>query len=168
MSSKCKVIRELILTDYIDNEMDDKRKTSLNIHFARCAECRDFYEQVTEVVVKPFAGADRLSIPESIWQNINQAIAAKQQKETGFLAGLFRKLKSFTSIPKPAFAISTVMALVLIAGVAVKFRLDSREAPEKAAQGQMEYYSAYLTEIPLGMLVNDEAGLGTSIEEYFL
>ena len=156
MNYKCKKIRELILTDYLDNEISDKDKTRLNIHFARCKDCKEFYERVKLNLAQPFAAADKANLPEFIWQNVKQAIVTEQQEKP-----------SIIFVRRPAFAISTVMALVIIAVVMAKFKLDSQENLKSTAQGQMEYL-AYSVETPVGMLVSDESGLGTSIETYFL
>ena len=45
----CKKIRELILTDYIDGEADEKTKMSVNAHVAECAECKELLSSVQKI-----------------------------------------------------------------------------------------------------------------------
>ena len=59
----CEKIKELIITDYIDNEMSDEKRIRLNIHFSRCQECKEFFETVKNTVVKPFANAKKIEPP---------------------------------------------------------------------------------------------------------
>jgi predicted anti-sigma-YlaC factor YlaD len=167
MNIKCKEIRELILTDYLDNEISDKNRIRLNIHFARCKDCKEFYERVKLTLVQPFNGLEKQIPSESVWQNVKQSIVVEQQERPGVVFSLLNKLRSLIFVRRPAFAISTVMALVLIVGVVIKVGLNSNEGLSGSAQGQMEN-SAYSIEMPFAVLANGDYSLGTSIEEYFL
>ena len=62
----CEKIKELILTDYIDNEMDDEERIRLNIHFAHCQECKEFFETVRNTVVKPFSSVKKIDSPKDM------------------------------------------------------------------------------------------------------
>lgn len=152
----CKMIRELIFTDYIDNEISDKDKIRLNIHFANCRECKEFSERVKNAVVEPFAGTKKMEPPEFIWHRVRETIVAKQEEKPSFVF----------SIPKPALAMSALMALVLIVMLATALRFSNKQTgANKESQGE---YSIYSLETPSSALLNNDAGFGTSIEDNFL
>jgi len=163
----CEKIKELILTDYIDNEMNDEEKIGLNIHFARCRGCKEFFETVKNTVVKPFANAKKIEPSGFIWRRVKEAIIAKQQKKLDFAASILEKLKSVFYIPWPALAISTIMALVLIVVLMTTLKFSNKEVLETNKEEQAEY-SAYSIETPVSALLNNDDGFGTSIEKYLL
>jgi len=163
----CEKIKELILTDYIDNEMNDEEKIRLNIHFARCQGCKEFFETVKNTVVKPFANAKKIEPPGFIWHRVKEAIMAEEQKKSGFVAGILEKLKSAFYIPKPALVMSTIMALVLIVVLMTTLKFSNKEALETNREDQAEY-STYSIETPVSALLNNNDGFGTLVEKYFL
>jgi len=163
----CKKIKELILTDYIDNEMSSEEKIRLNIHFARCPGCRKFFDTAKNTVVKPFADAKRIVLPEFIWSRVKESIMAGQQKKAGFLVGVLEKLKPFFYIPRPALAVSTIMALAVIAVLTTTSRFNNKEGLKTDSEEQPEY-STYSIEAPVSSVLNNGGGFGTLVEEYFL
>ena len=152
----CEKIKVLLLTDYIDNEISDKEKIRLSIHLANCRECQEFSETIKSTVVKPFVNAKKIEPPGFIWQRVKEAIIAKQQEKPSFVF----------SIPKPALAMSALMALVLIVMLATALRFSNKQTgANKESQGE---YSIYSLETPSSALLNNDAGFGTSIEDNFL
>jgi len=163
----CEKIKESILTDYIDNEMNDEERMRLNIHFARCRRCKEFFETVKNTVVKPFANAKKIEPPAIIWHRVKEAVMAKQQKKLGFVASMLEKLKSAFYVPKPALAMSTIMALVLIVVLTTTLKFSNKEASETNREDQAEY-STYSIETPVSAFLNNDSGFGTLVEKYFL
>jgi hypothetical protein len=163
----CEKIRDLILTDYIDNQTNDEEKMRLIIHFARCPGCREFFETVKNTVVRPFANAKKIEPPGFIWQRVREAIIAKQQKKLGFVASLLEKLKSVFYIPKPVLIISTITTLTLIIVLTTTLKFSNKEALETNREDQTEY-STYSIETPVSALLNNDDGFGTLVEKYFL
>ena len=49
---KCKKIQEIILTDYLDGQLDEKQRSSLGRHLAECKSCKEF----STYAVKNIAG----------------------------------------------------------------------------------------------------------------
>ena len=154
----CKEIRGLILSDYLDEQMDDEQKARINIHFAHCNDCREFFLNAKKTVKKPFLGAQNPNLPEFIWQNIKETIILEQQQ----------KEKRFVfHFPRPAIAIATAIPLILIVGIMIRMNLGGKETQNISAQGKIEYFINSL-EAPVDTLTNDEAGFGSSIEKYFM
>lgn len=163
----CKKIKELILTDYIDNQMSDEDKIRLDIHFAHCHGCKEFFETVKRTLVEPFANAKKIEPPEFIWHRVKEAIIAKQQKKLSFVAGILEKLKFVFSIPKPALALSSGMVLFLIVMLTATLKFSDNETLENNGEEQAEY-STYSIDLPASALLNNDGGFGTSVEKYFL
>ena len=163
----CEKIKELILTDYIDNEMNDEERIRLNIHFANCHECKELFETAKNTVVKPFVNAKKIEMPGFIWHRVKQAIMAEEQKKLSFVPNILKKLRSVFYIPRSALAMSTIMALVLIVVLTATLRFSNQESLETNREDQAEY-SAYSIETPIGTVLNNDGGFGTSVEKYFL
>jgi len=163
----CEKIKELILTDYIDNEMNDVERTRLNVHFARCPGCKEFFETVKNTVVKPFTNAKKIEPPGFIWYRVKEAIMAEEQKKLGFVARLLEKLKAVFYIPRPALAMSTIMVLAVIVVLMTTLKFSNKEALETNREDQAEY-STYSIETPVSVLLNNDEGFGTLVEKYFL
>jgi len=163
----CEKIKELILTDYIDNEMIDKERIRLNIHFAHCHECKGFFETVKNTVVRPFAHAERIEPPGFIWHRVKEAIMAKKQQKPSFVTSILEKLKFVFYIPKPVLAMSTIMVLFLVVALITTLRFSNKETLEANREDRAEY-SAYSIETPVSALLNNDGGFGTLVEKYFL
>ncbi len=154
---KCEKIRELILTDYIDNELNDEERIHLNIHFSHCHECKEFFDTVKNTAVNPFANVKNAQPPDFIWERVRKAIVAEEQKKPSFSLYIHR----------PALVMSTIMALVLIVALTTTLRFSNKEALETNREEQAEY-SAYSIETPVSALLNNDGGFGTLVERYFL
>jgi len=163
----CKKIQELILTDYLDDQISDDWRPRIKIHFARCNQCKEFFEAARKAVAEPFVNVNKINPPEFIWQRVKETIMAEQQKKTSLVASFLEKLKSISYAPKPAFAIAMTMAMVILVVTMVKLRINNQETLSVNSEGQRGYL-AYSIEEPVDILANDNGGFGTSIEEYFL
>ena len=159
----CEKIKELILTDYIDNQMSRQEKMRLDMHLARCQGCKEFLETVKNTVIEPFADAKELVPPEFIWQRIKETIISERQETRSFVAGILGKLRLIFSIPRSALAMSTITAITLIVMLTATLRFSNKEAREVQSE-----YSVWSMEIPVSTFLNNDGGFGTSIEEYFL
>ena len=163
---KCKKIQELILTDYLDDELDENKKDYIEQHLVHCHQCKEFSIIARDAVIKPFANLERVCAPESNWTQVREAILAEQSCQTNFIADFWEKLKLGIYIPKPVFAGIVVMILILTTGIGLQVRNNNQVVKAKG-QAQIEYLS-YLVDDSVGISPDDEQGFGTKIEEYFL
>ncbi len=166
---KCSEIRELILTDYADDRLDGERKTDTERHLAGCRDCKELFAAVKKTVIEPFMGAARIGLPESLWLRTKAAIIEEQNKPV-FGAGLLSRVRQALYIPRPVMAAISAMVLIIAVVTMAQLKIVGKERIVKAGvQEQAEYYNySYLVESPVDMAVNEEAGLGTVIEKYFL
>ena len=163
----CKKIQELLLTDYLDNQMNEKEKKSVDDHLAYCRDCARFSIAARKVSSGLFVDVKKSHPPEFIWQRIKESIIAEQKRKTGFAANLFERLKAVLYIPKPAMAVASAITLIVIVGIMAKLIVNSQLAVRAGTQEQSEY-SDYSMEIPADVSANGEAIFGTLIEKYFL
>lgn len=164
----CEEIQELILTDYLDGEMNDDQKIRMSIHFARCHHCKEFFLKAKESVVEAFAQVDTVTPPEIIWQRVKEAIMTEQQKKAGFADTFLEKLKSLLYISKPSFAVLTIITLILVIGVMAQLGVNHQKVLKGNVEAEKIEAFMYSVETPVGLLMSGDTGFGTSIEEYFL
>jgi len=157
----CRDCQELILTDYLDNQMEKGEREKIEGHLSSCPGCREFAFNARKTVMEPFEHAQRPQPPESVWHNIKEAISDERSVEDRI--SLLDKLRNFIAIPKPAMAF--VMIVVLL--VAVKLTVNSQWQRMETAKGAIEDISYVIDEIAY---LSEENGFDelTDIEEYFL
>ena len=159
----CKKAQELMLTDYLDDQMGGKEKVQVEEHMTRCPGCKQFSMTAKKVGAELFLGAERASVPEYLWRRVRETILAEERERKTFTATIFGKLKAILYIPKPALAIVTVVIMLLAIGTVTKMKINDQAAMSAVSAGQAEYFD-YLSEASL----NDNATFGTSIEKYFM
>jgi len=155
----CKKVRELILTDYLDDQMSAREKEALEQHLAQCQLCKKLASNARKVGDELFADAGRIDPPEFIWHRIKRAVTAGQQKKMSFLENFW--------VRKQTFAVATALTLVLMIGVMMQFRINDQRALQAGLEDQVGYF-ADLTAGPADLSMEPREGLGTSVEEYFL
>ena len=112
----CKRMQGLILTDYIDNQMDEKEKLSIEEHLSDCRSCRDFALNARKACVGSFANVEKVNPPEFVWRRVREGIITQQRKKENFALRFLEKIKYAFYIPNPAIAFATIVALMLVFG----------------------------------------------------
>ncbi|MBN1622439.1 MAG: zf-HC2 domain-containing protein [Endomicrobiales bacterium] len=167
----CKTIQELLITDYIDNELDSNSKKEIEKHLESCVKCREFYQNVYKVSVEPFRNSKDAVIPEELWQSVKASIQ-REEKET-ILEKFRKKLIGILVFPRIAVAASIVLFVV----VSVSYFYISRDsevgiyvAEQKQevtySDVQDEFYQSFDVAENDSMLYEDN--FETIIEETFL
>jgi len=72
----CNKIRELLLTDYVDNELGSGLKADVDSHLAACPLCAQFLKEVKSAARAPFENSPRATPPPEIWNRIQAEIEA--------------------------------------------------------------------------------------------
>lgn len=163
---KCERIKEIIATDYIDGQLDEKLKRQVQAHLGICSQCLAYEESLRKVAVEPFKNLEELSPPDFVWERIRVNIEEGQAQHRGsILTFLKNSLQPFFHIPRPAplFAAIAVAILVITVTSAV-VSLNSVARIKSYFQEQEDFLNS-LEANP----ENSQAGsgsLGTTIEEY--
>ena len=159
----CEKIQELILTDYLDGEMDGKERKSLEEHLARCSACKEFARVAKKSVFEPFLHLEKPEPPESVWWKIKESILAKEQAKTNQRMDFGERLKFSLSVPKSALTLATAMTLILLIGTLIQFKINNQFNTSEQAE-----YLSQLTDVSTDLPANDEKEFGTLVEQYFL
>ena len=155
---RCDRVNDFLMTDYFDGIVNVETQKAVKEHFSVCASCRET-EQALAAARASLRRASRLEPPVKVWENIRSRILEDSLNEKPKnLTGWFRSL----FVPKPIFAASTVMAIVL-AVLALNFAAFRRQVVT-GSNGEETinlYHNGYQEDASI-------TDLGTDIEEYFL
>jgi len=165
---KCDRAQDLILTDYLDGQLNEETKRELEMHLSQCAGCREFLLSARAAVVTPFEGAARQKTPDSVWQDIEQHLEKTSttdwpERLKDFIGGL----KNAFDVPRPVLAVAGGIGLCLLVvwGLRYGMMVQQNNLVEVEPQDEVEYL-AYLGGTPLSE--NGQSGYGTDIEQYLL
>jgi anti-sigma factor RsiW len=165
---KCDKVQELILTDYLDAQVNEEQKTNIEKHLESCTDCKEYELAARETVITPFNRVEKLRPPEATWDKIrNQLEKEEEQLEerTNPFANLIRGIKSVFYIPKPAFAVATVAIVLLVLVSVIKLPSEKIAKLSTADQiGCIDYLLGAFNEES----TDDNNYFETSVEEYFL
>jgi anti-sigma factor RsiW len=110
---RCEEIRSLLMTDYIDGQLDPGKETRVKEHLAGCSACRAFEESVRAITVTPFKEAKLVSPPERVWREIERRIA-KKSASYSILEKLRDILDAIFVLPRMRVAVAAITAAVMI------------------------------------------------------
>jgi len=159
---RCEDFKELILTDYIDGELDKDLAGSIEDHLLDCSECRAFFKEVKSNTASPFQQALYQPVPAELWDTIKQRIEEKGHVVSP-LEYFIDKIKGLAAFPRivPVFA---SLVLMFLAGSVTLNTIQIQRAQEK---DQGEYLVSLLSSTSSSSKT-DSSDLGTPIEHYFL
>jgi len=166
---KCKYVKELILTDYLDEQLGKEQKTQIEKHLTICKGCKEYELLTRTAVVEPFNNLERHNPPEAAWHKIREQIEEELplQEPTNSFADLILKVKTFLYIPKPAFVVTTIIVLLIAVITVVKLQPEDQKIVKVNPESQIECIT-YLISVFDQETVNGNDDFGTSIEELFL
>ncbi len=166
---KCEYVKELILTDYLDEQLGKEQKTQIEKHLTVCKGCKEYELLTRTAVVEPFNNLKRHNPPEAAWHKIREQIEEELplQEPTNSFADLIRKVKAFLYIPKPAFVVTTIIVLLLAVITVIKLQPEDQKIVKVNPESQIECIT-YLISVFDQETVNGNDDFGTSIEELFL
>ena len=150
----CKKVKELLMTDYVDGELRPDIRSKIKEHLAGCSDCRTLEEALQRKAVEPFRNAQKVQAPDIVWEGVKEAIAVPER------APVF-------IIRRPAFSLAAVAALIFLTIIFARPFFISHGPVTEYVQEQAEFF-AYLDTGANGFMDEEDRGLGTSIEEYFL
>ena len=163
---QCERIHEILLTDYVDGELSAEKSKEVEAHLSSCSQCREFLAELRLLTEKAtFQRANESISQERVWQNIKGQIEEERAPAvvSNPFVGITSWLKDILRLPKPAFALFAVTAVVLIVTVQTKL-INRQEIIQPALLETQEYFDEDL----LVSQTADGDGYGTDIEEYFL
>ena len=164
----CEKARNLILTDYLDDQMDVKARCIIEEHMARCPECKNLYLEAKKATDElSFNTLPRANPPEYVWRRVKMAILAEKENKKSLLSEIFANARNFLRVPRPVLATVSVIMLIIVIGTAAGIGIGVRNAYQSKLEVPADYFS-YLTDTPAENTANGTGGFGTAVEKYFL
>ncbi|MBF0570310.1 MAG: zf-HC2 domain-containing protein [Candidatus Omnitrophica bacterium] len=163
----CKRVQEFIKTDYIDGRMGDKQKSVIDQHLVHCHGCEVFLISIKKAV-NPLKNVQEIVPDKILWAQIKQTIHEEQLQKVqeSAIPDFWEKLRWAVHIPRPVFALATVVMLIFMVGLPNQLAINTQSVKVNG-QGQAEYLISLLNE-PVDIGANNGNDLGTPIEKYFL
>jgi len=149
---RCRKIRNLIITDYTDNEISPENRNLVDRHLKDCGRCREYKAVLTGSAVEPFRKIITVEPSDSVWRGIKEAIRPKSGPSL---------MPEFFYVPRHVFALATAVVMVFFLGVLAKTYMDRHDTAGLDSADQTEYFASLFRD-------NGNIGYGTAIEEYFL
>lgn len=143
---QCKKAQEVLLTRYLDKEIDSKEQATIEEHLAVCPGCREFLEAVKLAAVVPFEGAPEMRPDDVVWQRIQEKIAAKEAHLWGWLERLADVSAPWLRAARPVFGAAFVTALVLLVVVLARWPF----AQTDPVYGYMSEQTTFLSDLGAG------------------
>jgi hypothetical protein len=158
----CRKAKDLILSDYTDNELSLRIKTEIDKHLEKCAACRKFQETLQDKIIQPLKQAKEIMPPDYVWERIREEIEAKtsQCEQPGF--SIFTALRQkCLRRPQGVFAAALAVIAIFFALFLTKSSLDDKRHLNEYFADQVEFFN-YLGDD------GKDADFGTATENYFL
>jgi hypothetical protein len=156
----CKKVQELILGDYIDDQLRIGMRKNVDYHLAQCEECRAFANTVRSTTLTPFETAQILNAPEYVWHRIKDQIIREKPVKAGFNARYI-----FSLVPKPVF---TTAVIVLVIANLLAFNIINFRKPGAITLKGGDTVLTYLEGDQKADLSDYSLDFGTDIEKNFL
>ena len=164
----CKRARELIVTDYLDKEIDTTVKDEVDKHLIGCRGCAKFAEAATSISDGLFRDAHHLKPPEYVWRRIRDAVENEKKAETpNLFFRIWDRVRCAVPSFRPAYAIITAVTFIMIIGAAAGVYMNKNHVSGYPKSESDQYFS-YVEDLLAAGLSNGDVGFGTSIEESFL
>jgi anti-sigma factor RsiW len=136
---KCDKVKELLLTDYIDGELDPETLEEVTNHLKECASCRELEQELRGGVVEPLRESGIEQPSEAVWLNIKGRI--EEETENPLVEAL-RKARETLTFRRPALAIVSAVALLLIVSAPIAKYYYDRNAAETYLEEQISFFDA--------------------------
>ncbi|MFH1368636.1 MAG: zf-HC2 domain-containing protein [Elusimicrobiota bacterium] len=167
---KCSEARELLITDFLDNEISPESERQLAEHLASCQSCKEYEQTLIKTAVEPFKAVKRESPPSYIWQNIQNGI---ENRNTADVRNPAVIMKGWLTFPRVALAASLCGLLILASALIISnqrkdtYIADSDTFSAESAEEAGESYFSYLYE-EVEITPETDSVLGTAAEELIL
>jgi len=159
---KCDYYKDLILTDYIDGQLDKITAESIESHLLDCSDCRLFFKEVKNNTALPFNQVSAQPIPTELWDTIRQNIENENQSP-GPLWGFLDKLKGLLVLPRLVPVFASLVLMILVGSVT----FNTMQIKQAQAKDQGEYLVSLLSPAD-SSTATDSNDTGSAIEHYFL
>ncbi len=165
----CKKIQDLIITDYLDRELEEPGRKQVDEHIKLCTACSEYKEKLLNAAQRPFEEVREVRPPEKIWEKIESALDAEEriqakQPGIGFLETIRRSLENIFPKARPVWGVALGVVLVLTLFTVTKLPFTG---PQDVTKLYIAEQMGYLDELDT-YTNGDNDSLGTTIENFFM
>lgn len=165
---KCRKVRDLILTDYLDGELPEGLKREVDAHLSKCALCREFQSKVIKNASLPFRDLKELMPEGYVLEEIKEKISDINKDRYPVWARFKETIFQWDGLKRPSWALSLVIAVIVVSVVFTKLSLDTRQSKINSYISQQLDSIAYLIFSEDNSREKTPFGFGTAIEDYFM
>ncbi len=164
----CEEIKDIIVTDYMDKEVNEEIARSIESHISYCSGCHQFANTLKLKAIDPFKGL-KVSIPaDSVWINIRNNIKQEQKfQDEGLFTVFMHKVGTIFNVKRPVFAVLMFMVVFAIGTLFIRTKLNNEN--DSDIREYLNEHVEFLTELDLyrddSMEMNNFY-FHTSIENY--
>ena len=79
----CETVRDLLLTDYLDNELDPASRTEIEAHLTTCDRCRHDHDIIRKVLHVPAESRKPVVPRRDLWPQIEKKIQEEMSRKAG-------------------------------------------------------------------------------------
>ena len=163
----CERIKGLIMTDYIDGEMNAKLRRKVVAHIIACGQCKQFERILRQTAREPFEQFKPLKPPESVWEGVKAAVSSPDVNAGSFYQNLWNGLCAVFVFPKARFAAVTFALVVFVGAIFMRMSIVNKSAINRHI-GEQIIFLSYLDEDTVDNFEVSASDFETSIEGYFL
>lgn len=159
-------IKELILTDYLDDELDLEQRKAVEAYVAQHPELQEFVKTAKGSLKEPFENIKQEQPPEQVWHHIKESIEDSRISAPSPFKTFIKRLKESLSKPSPALAFGS-LSIILLLGVGPYVWQKASPTNNYSDEQQIEYLSL-LVDDDLDSSEEEDGFIGSAIEDYFL
>lgn len=175
----CNEWQNIILTDYMDDQLKTSDQKDLEQHLQNCPACAAFTQKVTAIVKMPFDDLKRTEVSEVVWQNIQDQIT---EEESVIAADLpvtesFDWARLLGRLLRPQWGLALVSVGIIVGFLYLGFPVqwarhfqgpNSVMAVVTLQEDSNEVLEAVLEDVMVVFVDEEAQNYGTFIEEIFL
>jgi len=165
----CKKVREWLLSDYLDGELDGTGRQGAEEHLKQCNACRQFQAETASAALRPFKNLPRLQPSEAVWENLNKVLD-EEEARTGMVPDILRWLKGLAEtlrglVVRPVLG-GLVLASLILLGIFVTH--STPVSKNSRAYFGDEMLSLMGLHSENGTSPAEDENFGTAIEYFFM
>ena len=164
---RCKQVREMIMTDYVDGDSPEGDIAAVDAHLAACASCRAALHHLRHTLRPLLKEASRVTPPGSVWNSILTGMPAQPEAGTSS-----EERRERTPVPARWISMLTpVMAVVLVFVLGLSIpRVSSwrRDAVVNQYLAEQVHFLAAMSLPENVWFYWQELYLGTSLEVFMM
>jgi len=88
----CNKIRDIIITDYVDNELDGRTREEIELHLSSCSACRTFKAALVSYISEPLRSAPVFTPPVALWYKVRSEIERLEDEKPVFIGTIISSL----------------------------------------------------------------------------